>query len=135
MSEQTPGTAYGDNPAYHHIRGGVFTCTAPADAPCRTHPTCDCEQWCCCDDPADHDDDEHCCMTTTQSGQNCWLEPWVSGPGLDDSFDHHDQASPAEYNTLTDEYTWPDGPVICDWDDGIWWRYVAPEALTGGDHG
>lgn len=130
-------TAYGDSPAYHRIEGERFVCTAPDDAKCRTSPTCECENWCCCDgSPEDakdsHDDGEHCCMTTVKSGQGCWIEPWVDAVGVDECGDHnaflHDDGG---------EVTVPDGPVTCDWDDGICWTYAvttnppASEASAG----
>lgn len=126
MTDQTatkaPGTAYGDNPEHHRIAAGVFECTAPADAPCRTSPTCDCEEW-CCDTPADHDPGDHCCMATVQPGQNCWMEAWVNND-IDGSFDHENEIAPGEYDIASGERAWPNGAVTCDWEDYVVWRYV-----------
>lgn len=119
---ETTGSAYGSDPAHHHIVGGAFVCSAPEDAKCRTFPTCDCENWCCCNSPGEeHDEDDHCCMTTVESGQGCWIAVWVDAVGVEDS------ADPAEL--LHDEDGLPilrDGAVYCDWDDGIGWTYALP---------
>lgn len=122
-------SAYGSDPAYHHIVDGAFVCSAPEDAKCRTSPTCECENWCCCDgspeDVADNHDGEHCCMTTTEPGQGCWMKVWVDAVGVEDSGDSDE--------IRHDEDGLPilrDGPVDCDWDDGILWTYAASEATS-----
>lgn len=111
------GNAYGADVTTHSIVGGAFVCSAPADAKCRTSPTCDCETWCCCDgspeDAADsHDEGEHCCMTTVKAGQGCWIKGWVDAQGLSDSLEvraYDEDGEPVI----------PDGPVRCEWDDSI----------------
>lgn len=65
-----------------------FTCTAPADASCRTYPSCDCEIFTECDDPVLHAEDEH---TETarhdysghpyRSHQECWVQGWFDNGG------------------------------------------------------
>lgn len=133
------GSAHGDDPRYHAIKDGRAVCTAPEDAPCRTSPTCECENWCGCDgspedakDNHDEGDDAwgHCCMQTTKPGQSCWLVPWIEAPGLDESFDHS-ELSPADYDMVSGEHTFPDGAITCDWEDGVLWRYSPGQ--TGGD--
>lgn len=124
------GSAYGSDPNTHRIVVGEFVCSAPADAKCRTSPTCECENWCCCDgspeDAADnHYEDEHCCMATVKAGQGCWIEPWVDAVGVEDTYDENTM----RFYDDDDEPIYPDGPVVCDWDDGIRWRY----ALVGAD--
>lgn len=135
MTDQKPlsteyvyiGTAYGSDPNTHHIVGGRFVCSAPADAKCRTSPTCECENWCGCDgspqDAADnHDEGDHCCMTTVKAGQGCWIEPWVDAAG-----GVEDTGNSDEFLYDDDgEVAIPDGPVACDWDDGIQWSYAEP---------
>lgn len=125
------GDAYGDDPRYHQIARGMFICSAPADAKCRTIPTCDCENWCCCDDPEEQQehagDNGHCCMTTVQAGCPCWIEPWIQLAGIEDSY--HDNAIRFYDEADEEELGFPDGPVVCDWDDGVRWRY----ALVGAD--
>lgn len=122
-------SAHGNNPEFHSIKDGLFDCTAPEDAPCRTSPTCECDEWCCCDgsavDRADnHDADEHCCMTTTKPGQGCWMEPWVDAGDIEDSF-AGDLAPLLADQVGADEFVWPDGPVTVDWEgDGCTWDYV-----------
>lgn len=128
--DHTFGTAYGNDPAVHRIEGGRFVCLAAEDAKCRSNPTCECENWCCCDgspqDSADnHDEGEHCCMTTAEAGRPCWIEPWVDAVGVEDTYD--DNAM--RFYDADDEPVYPDGPVACDWEDGIRWRY----ALVGAD--
>lgn len=122
-------SAYGDNPTYHAIAEERFVCTAPADALCRTSPTCECENWCCCDgspeDAADNHDTEHCCMTTAKTGQGCWIEPWVNASDLEDCYEG-DPLAVWTYDA-DDEHHWPDGPVTCDWED----EYVAWSYATG----
>lgn len=129
------GNAYGDDPAHHRIDGERFVCSAPADAKCRTFPTCECENWCCCDEPGEnHDEDEHCCMTTLKAGQDCWLEPWVHACGLEDS--HHDFGDDFEpYDDEGERRPWPNGSVTCDWDDGILWQYAELVTPPGARHG
>ena len=113
------GDAYGSDPARHHIVDGEFVCSAPEDAQCRTFPTCGCESWCCCGIPGEsHDEDDHCCMTTTKSGQGCWIAVWVDAAGVEDSGD-------VQYDEEGEPIV-PDGPVACDWNDGIRWTYVLP---------
>lgn len=122
------GTAYGDDPQHHRITGGIFVCTAPPDAKCRTNPTCDCEVWCSDEDAEDHDDGEHCCHATRVAGQPCWIEPWVNASDLEDCYegdalDHYGD----------DGWEWPNGPVTCDWEtEYVGWRYVTclPPAPT-----
>lgn len=117
------GNAYGSDPTVHHIVGGAFVCSAPEDAPCRTSPTCECENWCCCcaSPPEGHDAGVHCCASTAKPGQDCWIEPWVDVVGVEDSLPDH--------NALYDEdgnLSFSDGPVWCDWDDGILIGYAKP---------
>jgi hypothetical protein len=122
--------AYGDNAAFHAIKDGRITCTAPEDAPCRMIPTCECEQWCCCDgspeDASDnHDlaDGGHCCMTAVKSG-SCWFIPWIDGADLEDSYlgDALEMRRKDDDGDLT---VWPDGPVITEWQgDYLAWEYA-----------
>lgn len=125
------GNAYGANPEHHRIVNGQFVCTAPADAPCRTSPTCECENW-CCDDPEDHDPGDHCCMATVKAGQGCWIEPWVDAAGLDDSYGSDAHLS-GVWDDDNGEVAWPDGPVSCDWADGIYWTYAPAPTPSGGE--
>lgn len=125
---EVAGNAYGNDPNHHRIVDGRFVCSAPADAKCRTSPTCECESWCGCDgSPEDakdnHDEGECCCMTTVESGRPCWIEPWVDAVGVEDTGD----ADAFLYDD-EGEMTVPDGPVDCDWDDGIQWTYATVKA-------
>ncbi len=117
------GDAYGADVRYHFIRDDGFVCTAPPDAPCRTVPTCECENWCCCDGSpegagSNHDDSHHCCMSTAKSGRGCWIAVWVDAQGIEDSIDADYDAEGERITTLSD------GPVACDWDDGIYLHLV-----------
>lgn len=117
-------SAYGNDPAFHHIVDGSFVCSAPEDAKCRTFPTCECENWCCCDgspeDVEDNHDGEHCCMTTVKPGQDCWMKVWVDAVGVEDSGQTDDGVTYGEDGELILR----DGPVECEWDDGIGWGYA-----------
>lgn len=117
-------SAYGDNPEFHRIVDERFVCSAPADAPCRTFPTCECESWCCCGITGEsHDDGDHCCMSTVKPGQGCWIEPWVNASGLEDCY-ASDPLSVWVYDS-DGETSWPDGAVTCDWEgDFVAWEYV-----------
>lgn len=122
-------SAYGDDPRHHAIKDDEFVCTAPADAPCRTSPTCECENWCACDGSPDdardtHGEGGHCCMTTTKAGQGCWLGPWVDAAGLGESYANQDDWPNVR---IWAETNWPEGPVTCDWADGVFWRYAPAE--------
>lgn len=121
-------SAYGSDPAHHHIIDGAFVCSAPEDAKCRTFPTCECENWCCCEVPGEsHDEDwgDHCCMTTTKPGQGCWIAVWVDAVGVEDSGDSDAMRYDEDGLSIV-----RDGPVDCDWDDGICWTYAETEARS-----
>lgn len=133
-------SAYGDNPDLHRLVDESFVCTAPADAPCRTSPTCDCENWCGCDgspeDAADNHGTDHCCMQTTAPGQGCWIELWVNGSDLEGGYSGSHELADLWFNG-DGELIWPDGPVTVDWEDEYCtWKYadyarpvVSPAAL------
>lgn len=121
-------SAHGDDPKVHAIKDGQFVCTAEPDAKCRTYPTCiDCEVWCGCQTEAraaeNHDPGEHCCMTTAQPRQDCWIEPWITGGWLEDSFG--DDASEAMVENADGDLVWPDGSVTVDFEgDYCSWMYA-----------
>lgn len=126
-------TAYGDDPSLHHVtREGddapTFTCSAPPESPCRTYPTCECEQWCCCaGDLGVHDPGEHCCTTTTKPGQPCWMGVHLDAFGVEDS-------GPSLYAGPDHQPLRPGwNAVTVEWDEGCSWEYADPAPASLGE--
>ena len=109
-----------DQPQWHAIKAGAFVCTAPEDAPCRNHPTCECENW-SSSEPGESDEGDHNCLSTRKPGQPCWIGVWIDEVGLGDSYEG--QLTLEKWTGDDDGVMWPDGPVVTDWDDSVMWGY------------
>jgi len=114
---------HGNDPTVHFIENGRFVCKAEPTAPCRNYPDCACETW----DMAMHFG--HGRDSTPAPGhepvpQNeCWMDAWINGPGLEDS--HCD----ADGLFSEPEDGWPDGAIDATWEgDYLIWEYVTAEA-------
>lgn len=101
---------------YRRVDTVRFTCTAPADAACRTYPeNCDCERW-YYDAAGVPDDAGH----IRASGQPCWLTDWFeSGMAVyvaADYDDMRDDAVPAieRSGNITISYgdEWPEWQFV-----------------------
>ena len=72
--------------SHHKISadGMRIECHAPADADCRTYPTCDTETW------SEETCDDHTPAHEASGGNPCWMLPWVDALRLDETYDETD---------------------------------------------
>jgi hypothetical protein len=92
-----------------------FTCTAAADAECRTYPKdCGCERfvW---NEARTHDVEGH----ARTSGNECWMQDWFDCEGAvftgDDADDMRDDCAPAIDRTGLITTSWMDEWIEWDW--------------------